>query len=157
MAAKMMQPPTKLASKVTKGGQVDPADAIAKADAIVQNVAKEFEAGLDSEFAELDKLFEKYKASDDADDLDAVFRRIHNLRGQGTTLGFPLISRIGSSFCRYMIERDQSAPINKPLVEQHLAALRCVYTQHIEDAGDELSQQVAASLEKAVDQFLDTE
>jgi chemotaxis protein histidine kinase CheA len=155
--AKIMQPPTKLANKVKRGGAIDPARAIKNADAIVTTVAKEFAAGLKDEFAELEQLFASYKQTNDADDLDALFRRIHNLRGQGTTLGFPLISRIGSSFCRYIIERNQSVPVRPGIIDQHLAALRCVYQQGIDDAGDEVSQQVAAALEHAVAHELQAE
>ncbi|HAT36131.1 MAG TPA: hypothetical protein DCS82_10465 [Rhodospirillaceae bacterium] len=152
--AKIMQPPTKLASKVRRGGDIDPAAAIAKADAIVANVAKEFEDSLTDEFAELDRLFEIYSKSNSSQDLDAIFRRIHNLRGQGTTLGFPLISRIGTSFCRYMIERPDGIDVKPTIIEQHLAALRCVYQQRIEDVGDKVSQEVASALEQVVDQEL---
>jgi chemotaxis protein histidine kinase CheA len=152
--AKIMQPPTKLANKVKRGASIDPAKAIENANAIVTNVAKEFAASLTDQFAELDRLFTIYKQSNSAEDLDVLFRRIHNLRGQGTTLGFPLISRIGSSFCRYIIERNQSIPTRPGIIDQHLAALRCVYQQGIDGADDGVSQQVAAALEHVVSQEL---
>ncbi|MDA0655105.1 MAG: hypothetical protein O2912_01670 [Proteobacteria bacterium] len=150
--AQIMQPPTKLANKVKRGAPIDPAKAIENANAVVTNVAKEFAASLKDEFAELDRLFAIYKQSNAVDDLDALFRRVHNLRGQGTTLGFPLISRIGSSFCCYIIERNQAFPIRSGIIEQHLAALRCVFQQGIDGTGDGVSQQVAAALEHAVSQ-----
>ena len=152
--AKIMQPRTKLANKVKRGGPIDPAEAIAKADAIVARVAKEFEASLNDEFAELDRLFEIYRKSNSAQDLDAIFRRIHNRRGQGTALGFPLLSRIGTSFCRYMIERPEGVEIKPSIIEQHLAALHCVYQQRSDDVGDKVSQEVSSALEQVVDQEL---
>lgn len=152
--AQIMEPPTKLANKVRRGSPIDPKKAIAKADAVIADVAKQFEDSLKDEFVELDRLLVIYKETKSAEDLDALFRRIHNLRGQGTALGYPLISRIGSSFCRYMIERDQTQPVRPSIIEQHLAALRCVYQQRIENTGDAVSQQVATALEHVVTQEL---
>lgn len=66
-------------------------------------------------------------------------------------MGFPLISRIDTSFCRYMIGRPEGVEVKASIIEQHLTALRTVYQKRIEDAGDKVSHQVASALEQVVD------
>ncbi|HAT35223.1 MAG TPA: hypothetical protein DCS82_05875 [Rhodospirillaceae bacterium] len=151
---KITQPELSIAAKVKRDGRIDTAKQIKSADEIIANVAQEFVAGLEEEFGELDRLSGIFQQTGNQTDLQALFRRIHNLRGLGTTMGFPLVSRIGSSFCRYIVEKDDSTPIRQEVVDQHLAALRIVYQQRIDGAGDEISQQVAAALETVVSQEL---
>lgn len=142
--------PAPLADKVPSMGGPKPDDAIRRAEKAVDKVAGEFEGLLGEELAELDRLMAVYRESGSQQSLDALFRRVHNLRGQGTTLGFPLITRIGTSFCRYLIERDPARPVNAALVEQHLRALHVVLKQRQAKAGDAVANEVAAALEQAV-------
>ena len=133
-------------------GGLSPADAVRRAESVVAKVAGEFESLLAEELGELDKLMTAYKANPSQDVLDKLFRKIHNLRGQGTTMGFPLVTRIGTSFCRYIIERNMDKAINAALIQQHLQALHIVLRQKKANDGDAVAQQVAAALEEAVSQ-----
>ena len=143
-----------LADKVPPVGGLSPEEALNRAEKAVDAVAKEFEGMLAGELDEVDALMAAYKQTSSQANLDALFGRIHNLRGQGTTLGYPLITRIGTSFCRYIIDRDPSKPVKAPLIEQHLQALRIVLKERTESEGDAVSKQVAEALETAVDKEL---
>lgn len=142
--------PRPLADKVPPMGGPNPKDALRRAEDVVSKVAGEFEGILAEELAELDALMIAYKADPSQATLDRLFRKVHNLRGQGTTLGFPLVTRIGTSFCRYLIERDPNRPVKQPLIEQHLQALHIVLKEKRAQQGDAMSQQVADALQEAV-------
>lgn len=144
--------PTPLAGKVPSMGGPKPADALRRAEDVVTKVAGEFEGILAEELSDLDVLMTEYKADPNPDTLNRLFRRVHNLRGQGTTLGFPLITRIGTSFCGYVIERDQSKPINQDLIEKHLQALHIVLKEKRANEGDTVALKVAEALEQLVQQ-----
>lgn len=144
--------PTPLSGKVPTMGGPKPAEALRRAEDVVTKVAGEFEGILAEELSDLDGLMKEYKADPSEDGLNRLFRRVHNLRGQGTTLGFPLITRIGTSFCGYIIERDMSKPINQALIEQHLQALHIVLREKRSTDGDTVAIKVAEALEKAVGQ-----
>lgn len=143
-----------LADKVPPIGGLSADEAVKRAEKAVADVAKEFEGMLGEELDEIDVLMAAYKADPTKENLDPLFGRIHNLRGQGTTLGYPLITRIGTSFCRYIIDRNPAKPVKAPLIEQHLQALRIVLKERKESEGDALSKQVAEALETAVDKEL---
>lgn len=145
----VIRPPA-LSKKVPKFGGPSSEDAVRNADRILQTIAGEFQDLLGEELQALDLLMLEYKQSPTDDVLDKLFRRIHNLRGQGTTMGFPLVTRIGTSFCRYLIERNSSRPVNVPLIQQHLQALNIVLKEKLANENDKVSQQVAAALEEAV-------
>jgi chemotaxis protein histidine kinase CheA len=142
--------PVPLAMKVPAMGGPSAEEAIRRADKAVAAVVQEFEGILGEELDELDALMASYKSSQDEETLKKLFRRVHNLRGQGTTLGFPLITRIGTSFCSYMIERDPNRPIKPSLIEQHIQALRIVLKERKAKEGDAVSISVATALEEVV-------
>lgn len=141
--------PKPLADKVPPMGGLPVKEALRRAEDVVAKVAGEFEQSLQQEFAELDALVKQYRQTQADDVLDQLFRRIHNLRGQGTTMGFPLITRIGNSFCRYIIERDESRAAKPELIEQHLNALQIVSKQGGGKQQDAIAEQVAIALEQA--------
>lgn len=143
-----------LADKVPPVGGLSQDEALKRAEAAVEAVAKEFEGMLGEELDEIDVLMAAYKANPNQANLDPLFGRIHNLRGQGTTLGYPLITRIGTSFCRYIIDHEPSKQVKAALIEQHLQALRIVLKERTESDGDAVSKQVAEALEIAVDKEL---
>ena len=142
--------PTPLADKVPPMGGLKPAEALRRAEEAIKNVAAEFDDILAEELEILDKLMVVYQAEPNEENLDKLFRRIHNLRGQGTTMGFPLVTRIGTSFCGYIIERDESKPIKPALIDQHLKALHIVLKEKRANSDDTVAKEVAAALEVAV-------
>ena len=131
-------------------GGMNPQDAMRRAESVVAAVASEFESLLQEELIELDKLMSEYTKAPTQEVLDKVFRKVHNLRGQGTTMGFPLVTRIGTSFCGYIIERNKDKAVKPALIQQHLQALHIVLRQKQANEGDAVSLQVAAALEEAV-------
>ena len=149
----VIQPPTRLADKVTKT-RGDPAAAVKRAERAVQAVAQEFGGHLGKELDVLVNLQMRFRAEGSDAALEAIRAIVHDLRGQGTTLGFPLVTEIGSSLCRYLAERDMTKPVSAELVERHVEALRVVYRDRIDGRGDELSQKVANGLRMAVDKLL---
>lgn len=142
--------PQPLAGKVPRMGGLAQKEALQRAEQAVAVVAQEFETLLEEELVQLDKLMLEYKENPSSDVLDRVFRKVHNLRGQGTTMGFPLVTRIGTSFCAYIIERNMDRPLKQALIQQHLQALHIVLRQKKANDGDAVSLQVAAALEEAV-------
>lgn len=145
----VIQPPS-LAGKVPRYGGRDPADVARNMQKVIAEVSAEFASGIPGELDILDALLKEFRSDRSAEALDKIFRRIHNLRGQGATMGFPLITRIGTSYCKYIVERDTAKPVNADLIEQHLQALRVVLRERKAGHGDELASQVAAALEQAV-------
>ena len=142
--------PRPLSEKVSVVGGIKTNDALQRAEEALARIADEFDGLLAEELAALDELMADYMVSKSSETLDKLFRRIHNLRGQGTTLGYPLVTRIGSSFCGYLIERNPDRPLRPDLVEQHLKALHIVMKEGKNADADSTAHAVAEALEQAV-------
>lgn len=146
--------PNELAKKVPKSGGIDPEKAFENAESIVKRMTVEYVAKLAEDIEEMKRLGDIYDADPSQENLDQLFRLVHNMRGQGATFGFPLITEIGRNFCRYVRERPEGKKIRHGLVEHHIKALQVVYSQSIKGSGDEVSQAVVQALSEVVEQEL---
>jgi hypothetical protein len=125
---------------------------LARAQAAVADLAKSFEV---SAVVDLDRCaaFLKTARENPAGRVDAVkeiYGIAHNLKGQGSSFGYPLITRIGQSLC--MLTRPQRAFFDADLgiVQGHLDAIRLILAKEIKGAGGEAGDKLAARLETLV-------
>ncbi len=142
--------PNNLKKKIPARGGIDPEKAFAQADKIIKNMSSEYLNKLGEDVILLEKLGAAYIKDRSEQSLESLFRLVHNMRGQGATFGYPLITEIGRSFCRYVKELDESKQVKPALIDQHVAAMRVVYKQSIQGAGDQVSKQVVAALNEVV-------
>lgn len=150
----VVERPNELAKKVPKTGGVNPEKAFKEAETIVKKMAAEYVDKLADDIAQMKRLADAYREQPSEERLDPLFRLVHNMRGQGATFGFPLITEIGRNFCRYVRERPKGKPVKPALVDQHLKALQVVYDQSIKGSGDQISQQVVKALSEVVEKEL---
>lgn len=148
---KIENPPNRLAEKVPKTGGKTLKQAIADADRAIERLSQDYAKHLAEDMAALEKDMAAVKAATTAANLKALFRLVHNMRGQAATFGFPLITEVGRSLCLYLLETEHESEVNVALIEQHVNALRVIYRERIEGHGDELSRQVVEALMKAVE------
>ena len=147
--AEIIHPPKRLSMKVTRTGP-SPEDAIAAAEKVIENTGAVFGDLVQADIGRLDEAFAKYKEDGDRTALNAVFRIVHNMRGLGATFRYSLVTRIGTSMCRYITERKEGVELELGLLESHVDALRAVVKAHMQGEGDTVSQAVAARLEELV-------
>jgi len=81
-----------------------------------------------------------------------IFRVAHDLKGQGTTFGYPLATQIGGSLCDF-IRSAASSPSSDlvSVIRAHLAALNLVLKQNIKGDGDAATRQLVEKLALAAD------
>lgn len=87
-----------------KGG-IDP-DAIARAEPAMQKLSIKFSAWLHEEITKLEGARATILAEGPSEEnMEVLYLRSHDLKGLGTTYGFPLISRIAGLLCRLIEEK----------------------------------------------------
>lgn len=128
--------------------------AIARAEAVVAGLAGQY---LEAAIADLARL--KAAAADLAADpagrascLDRLFHISHDMKGQGATFGYPLVTTIGNQLCRF-IEKlretlDDTAGIT--VVVRHVEALDRVIGQRMKEPATREAEDLLESLERAV-------
>ncbi len=139
--AQIIRPPQTLQSKVEKGGPgaVD-MSALAKAEEVIANLADDYLDWVREDFERLEAAFEKFKAGDgsDADNIEALFQIAHDMKGQGGSFGYDLMTAIGDHLCRLLETLDKSGPREQMMIRVHIDAMRVVITKQLKgDGGDE--------------------
>ncbi|MGE0120497.1 MAG: Hpt domain-containing protein [Dongiaceae bacterium] len=79
--------------------------------------------------------------------LDRAYAATHNIKGQGASFGYPLVSRIGQSLCRLIAPSRSVDENGLKLAQAHLDALKLVLDQKIAGKGGETGEKLAARLE----------
>ena len=131
-------------------GAIDPA-AIAKAEAALRNLAGNFAQWLNDEIAKLGEAREKAGAQAfDAGSVETLYLRAHDLKGLGTTYGFPLITRIAGSLCRLIDERAKQERPQVALIDAHIDAIRAAVRDDIRTDETSVGRALAEELEQQV-------
>jgi hypothetical protein len=79
--------------------------------------------------------------------LDLLYAAMHNIKGQGTSFGYPLVTRLGQSLCRLIAPGRAVDDAGLKVAQAHLDALKLVLDQKIAGKGGEVGDKLAARLE----------
>ena len=79
--------------------------------------------------------------------LDLLYAAMHNIKGQGTSFGYPLVTRLGQSLCRLIAPGRAVDDAGLKIAQAHLDALKLVLDQKIAGKGGEVGDKLASRLE----------
>ena len=148
--ATFIQPPDNLTGKVRMGrGGVDEAT-LKKAEALIANLQGDYLQWATEDAEHLVKALAHLEARPtDKGARDELFRIAHDMKGQGGSFGYDLITVVGDRLCR-LLEKLPAA-----LTGSHLAAIRLhvqtmslIITQRMEGDGGGAGQQLVSGLDK---------
>jgi HPt (histidine-containing phosphotransfer) domain-containing protein len=75
----------------------------AAADNVILELAKEFEARLPEELEKIEAAYKAVKETPEDEELrNALFRLVHDLKGQAGTFDYNLITVVGNDLCRFL-------------------------------------------------------
>lgn len=143
----MITPPNNLKAKVGPGKGVD-AQTLERAQALVNEMAGDFELRAADEADHILKLAEIAETDASEERMVDIFRIGHELKGQGGTFGYPLITKIGGSLCRYIELVGDDNPIDLEVIRAHALALRAVAGNKIAGDGGPVEKRVLGELER---------
>ena len=123
---------------------------LARAQAAVADLAKNFG---DSAAADVERCAALLKsAREDPANRPALILELygiaHNLKGQGSSFGYPLITRIGQSLCQLTRQERAFSDADLNTIQAHLDALRLILAKGIKGEGGEVGAKLAARLEQ---------
>ncbi len=125
---------------------------LARAQAAVADLAKNYAP---STIADLDRCAALLKrAREDpaarASSVKDLYGIAHNIKGQGGSFGFPLVTRIGHSLCTLVRQERDFSDADLGVIQAHLDALRLILTKDIKGEGGEIGAKLATRLENMV-------
>lgn len=141
----IIEPVRDLAVRASRPGtQKDVDKALAAAEAQLANLRTEFPVWMAAEVMELDKAWKAYQAGE-ANAVTMLFRRVHDIRGQAGTFGFPLAGRAADILCKLM---DAVGEVPASIIEAHLYAIRAIVRDNVNTDNHPVGVPMIKALEK---------
>jgi len=137
-------------------GDATMATALARAEKAVANLAQDYATWA---LADVAKARAALAAANDdpagrGQHVEALFRVGHDLKGQGTSFGFPLVTKIGHSLCALTRDRARSYESRHlDLAKAHLDALDLILSKGIKGEGGKVGAELVAKLEQRVSEL----
>ena len=150
----VIQPPGSLAALVEGAGDIEiDAEALARAEAAVEALKANYEDWVHDDIGALKEAYDDAVANpsvrgEKAKQIDGI---AHDIKGQGSSFGYPLMSAIGGSlseFCRN-ISRLEVAQLD--VIRAHIDAMTSVIDNRLKGNGGTLGVELIGLLQDAVE------
>jgi len=127
---------------------------LARAQAAVADLAKNFaeQAVVDLDTCDAFLKTAREQPALRADSIKEIYGIAHNLKGQGSSFGYPLITRIGQSLCLMTRPARAFSDADLGIMQGHLDAIRLILAKEIKGEGGAVGDKLAARLETLVTQ-----
>jgi HPt (histidine-containing phosphotransfer) domain-containing protein len=148
----IINPPNTLKSKVKMGGPgAISLDMIEKAEKVLSGLSDNYLEWVQEDLKNISAAFEELKAGkgDQKKILADIFRMSHDMKGQGGSFGYNLVTAVGNELCR-MLEKLPT-PIGPSHIEAigvHIDSMKLVISQKIKGDGGKMGASILAGLQK---------
>ncbi len=130
---------------------------LARAQAAVDDLAKGYTTWARADVDRARKALDAAAAepAQRARHMEDLFRVAHDLKGQGTSFGYPLVTRIADSLCKLTRNRKLAyEDRHLDLAKAHLDAAQLVLTKEIKGEGGQVGTDLTARLKARVNELL---
>ena len=149
----LLHPPNPLKLKVGIGGPgaVTP-EALERAETVIADLTGDYLKWVEEDLANLQAALEKLKAAkgDNSGELGDIFLIVHDIKGQGGSFGYQMMTEIGNHLCRFVDFLGSANPEEIGVVELHVDALRLVITDDMKGDGGVAGISLVKGLEMVV-------
>ncbi len=161
----MITPPNHLKTKVKVIGSGDGIDmeAVARAEAAINELSVEFDDWLADEVERLSKAQERAEKEGITGEAGNDFFRVaHDLKGQAGTFGYPLVTETCASLCKLFdsvkdLDSQPDSVVEKfaRLAENHVYTVRALVSGHIKDISHPMGKKLTAELYSTTVKFIE--
>lgn len=146
-SAEVFETPS-LQDKVSKVSRDEFQQMMEKAQKTIDTIGDDYETWANEDLARMHQVMKVLK-SDEAQrgkHLQAVFRISHEMKGQGGSFGYPLVSDIAHSLCKFLDTADESQPKTVDVVEAHVQALNLIIKSRMAGDGGKVGDELLTGL-----------
>lgn len=147
--------PNTLRAKV--GGKLAKLDqaSIDKAELALQDLSTQFHSWL---IEEVDKLEERHAAIKtdglNRTTIESIYFTAHDLKGLGSTYGYPLITRLAASLCKMFDDEEKRVLSPRLLIDAHIDAIRASVRNEIKEDTHPVGKALVETLEARVKEHM---
>lgn len=151
----IITPPDTLKAKVSVGGPnaVD-MDALERAEQVIANMADNYIDWVEEDLKKISGAFGRLTENegDRAKDLERVFAVAHDMKGQGGSFGYELITAIGNNLCRLLERFDDSVTpqVQNEAIRIHIEAMKLIINNRMKGDGGPQGAAILDGVEKMV-------
>ncbi|GBF57074.1 hypothetical protein PbB2_00733 [Candidatus Phycosocius bacilliformis] len=149
-----ISPPNRLKAKLgNRLGGFDAA-AIARAEAALASMSDQFAGWLNDELTKLEAAYSVVKQAGSGEhELEEFYRRAHDLKGLGTTYGFPIVSQFAASLCKLIDSPEGRAKAPRQILDAHVGAIVAAVRQNIKDSEHPIGRALLTELQTQVNRY----
>lgn len=145
--AETFRPPNLLKAKLGNRLASIDSNAIARAEAALASMSDQFGDWLQEEMVKLEAAHKIIRQPGSGDNsMEEFYRRAHDLKGLGTTYGFPIVSQFASSLCMLIDSPEGRAKSPAALLDSHVQAIQAAVRQNVRDASHPLGKALLSEL-----------
>ena len=152
----IIKPPNVLKSKVREGGPgaVDLAT-LERAENVIAVMADSYLEWVQEDLQRIDEAYKNLsKATGDRKkEAEAVFQIAHDIKGQGGSFGYDLLTVIGNELCRLIERVDTYGEAEVQAIKVHIDALKLVIKSNMKDDGGANGQALVAGIRQVGDKL----
>ena len=131
-------------------GGLDPS-ALAKAEAALKSLSANFAEWMNNEITKLDAAWDQVRAQGATQAaMDSLYLRAHDLKGLGTTYGFPIVTGIAAQLCRQIGDGENRLTASLDAIGGQIAAIKTAVSQNITTEDQPEGQALLASLRSRI-------
>jgi len=153
----IINPPNAVKAKVKVGGPgaVDAAT-LEKAEQAIASMSDQYLDWVHDDIVKIDAAYADLVAAsgDRKVEVDRVFQVSHDMKGQGGSFGFDLVTAIANQLCRLIEKMENTGSKELEAIRVHIDAIKLVIAQKVKGDGGKAGEQIMVGLEKVVQKIL---
>ncbi len=139
--AEVIIPPNTLKKKVKIGGPgaVD-LETLERAEAVIADMTDNYLEWAAEDLAKIHRALEELKAekTDRKDALAKIFQLSHDMKGQGGSFDYTLMTIVGGNLCKFIEKLEDAGAAEVEVIQLHIDAMDLVIARRIKgDGGNE--------------------
>jgi len=153
----IINPPNALNQKVGTGsaGAVD-LEALERAEQVIAGMTDSYLEWVVEDLKKIEKSSVALEAAsgDRKDEMNAVFQVSHDIKGQGGSFGYDLMTAIGNELCRLIEKADKIGAGEVAAVKLHINAMKLVIAEDLKGTGGKEGEKMLSGLQQVCDKLL---
>jgi hypothetical protein len=150
----IIMPPNLIKAKASMPGGLTEKEAIKRGDAKVQELAANYIGWAKADVEELERLIKELPLVKETEArrqaVRKLYKKSHDLKGQGATFDYPIVTMIGGSLCSYLEGLGEDTNVSTEVVFMHVEAAKIILMREIKGLGGAPEQELLDGLRKVV-------
>jgi len=147
--------PNRLKTKALRRAAFNEPDPLAGAERALEELSAQFDGWMEDECRALEEARQFASRHGLTDAVrQAMFRAAHDIKGHGTTFGFPMAADVADSLCRVIEHFVDPMRIPLSFIDQCVDAVRAIIREHGQENAEKTAAELANELRILTDELL---